>query len=77
MSKQGAWMNTDELPQARRMRRPTWRDPRLGVGVVLVAASVALGTWAVRDAAATVEVYAARDALTPRRHGRPRRAGRP
>jgi hypothetical protein len=58
-------MNTDELPQARRLRRPTWRDPRLGVGVLLVAASVALGTWAVRDAAATVEVYAARDPLTP------------
>lgn len=58
-------MDTEELPQARRLRRPTWRDPRLGVGVLLVAGSVALGTWAVRDAAATVEVYAARDALTP------------
>jgi hypothetical protein len=58
-------MNTEDVPQARRLRRPTWRDPRLGVGVLLVAASVALGTWAVRDAAATVEVYAARDALTP------------
>jgi len=58
-------MTSDDLPQARRMRRPTWRDPRLGVGVLLVAGSVALGTWAVRDAAATVEVYAAADALTP------------
>ncbi|GAA4416837.1 flagellar protein FlgA [Georgenia halophila] len=58
-------MTTDDLPQARRMRRPTWRDPRLGVGIVLVAGSVALGAWAVRDAAATVEVYAAGDALTP------------
>jgi hypothetical protein len=65
VSKQGAWMNTEELPQARRLRRPTWRDPRLGVGVLLVAAAVALGTWAVRDAAATVEVYAAGEALTP------------
>lgn len=65
VSKLGAWMNTEELPQARRLRRPTWRDPRLGVGLLLVAAAVALGTWAVRDAAATVEVYAARDALTP------------
>jgi len=35
------------------------------VGVLLVAASVGLGTWAVRDAAATVEVYAAREVLTP------------
>ncbi|MCK6212050.1 hypothetical protein KZX45_16020 [Georgenia sp. EYE_87] len=58
-------MNTEELPQARRLRRPTWRDPRLGVGVLLVAAAVALGTWAVRDAAATVQVYAAGEALTP------------
>ncbi|WP_345043638.1 hypothetical protein [Georgenia daeguensis] len=65
MSKQGAWMNTEELPQARRLRRPTWRDPRLGMGVLLVAAAVALGTWAVRDAAATVQVYAAGEALTP------------
>ncbi|MFC7406362.1 hypothetical protein [Georgenia alba] len=58
-------MSTDDLPQARRLRRPTWRDPRLGVGLLLVGGSVALGTWAVRDAAATVEVYAAADALTP------------
>jgi hypothetical protein len=65
VSKQGAWMNTEELPQARRLRRPTWRDPRLGVGVLLVAAAVGLGTWAVRDAAATVQVYAAGEALTP------------
>lgn len=65
VSKQGAWMNTEELPQARRLRRPTWRDPRLGVGVLLVAAAVALGTWAVRDAAATVRVYAAGEVLTP------------
>ncbi|WP_193312990.1 hypothetical protein [Georgenia subflava] len=58
-------MSPDDSPQARRLRRPTWRDPRLGVGVLLVAGAVALGTWAVRDAAETVEVYAARDALTP------------
>lgn len=58
-------MSLDDAPQARRLRRPTWRDPRLGVGVLLVAGSVALGTWAVRDAAATTEVYAARQDLTP------------
>lgn len=56
---------TGEAPQARRLRRPTWRDPRLGVGVLLVAASVALGTWAVDDAAGTTAVYAARADLTP------------
>lgn len=50
---------------ARRMRRPSWRDPRLGVGLVLVATSVAVGSWAVGSANATVPVYAADRALTP------------
>lgn len=52
-------------PSAPRMRRPSWRDPRLGVGVLLVAASVALGSWALARADATVDVYQARVALTP------------
>lgn len=47
------------------MRRPSWRDPRLGVGILLVVASVALGSWAVARADATVEVYQAGAALTP------------
>jgi len=47
------------------MRRPSWRDPRLGVGILLVVASVALGSWAVSRADATVEVYQADTALTP------------
>ena len=50
---------------ARRMRRPSWRDPRLGVGMVLVAASVALGTHVVSDASRTEQVWAAREVLTP------------
>lgn len=58
-------MAESSVPLARRVRRPSWRDPRLGMGVVLVAGSVALGAWAVDDASATVEVYAARDTLTP------------
>lgn len=58
-------MAEDSVPLARRVRRPSWRDPRLGMGVLLVAGSVALGAWAVDDASATVEVYAARDTLTP------------
>lgn len=49
---------------AARMRRPSWRDPRLGIGILLVVASVALGSWAVSRADATVEVYQARVALT-------------
>ncbi|QCB93175.1 hypothetical protein [Cellulomonas shaoxiangyii] len=52
-------------PAAVRLRRPGWRDPRLLVGLVLIAASVALGSWAVGTAQRTVPVWVARDALTP------------
>ncbi|QOR69702.1 hypothetical protein IM660_13625 [Ruania alkalisoli] len=47
------------------LRRPSWRDPRLGLGVLLVAGSVALGSWIVGEANRTVEVYAAPEVLTP------------
>nr|WP_216645562.1 hypothetical protein [Isoptericola halotolerans] len=47
------------------MRRPTWRDPRFVIGVVLVALAVALGSWVVADADRTVPVYAAAGTLTP------------
>lgn len=50
---------------ARRFRRPGWGDPRLVVGIVLVAGSVVLGSWAVTSAEHTVTVLVARDALTP------------
>ncbi|SEE99175.1 hypothetical protein [Ruania alba] len=50
---------------ASRIRRPSWRDPRLGVGVLLVAGSVALGSWVVSEANRTVEAYAAPEVLTP------------
>jgi hypothetical protein len=50
---------------AARLRRPSWRDPRLGVGVLLVAGSVALGSWVVAGADRTVAVYQARDTLSP------------
>jgi hypothetical protein len=52
-------------PVAARLRRPGWRDPRLLAGVAMVAASVLLGSWAVRTAQATVPVYVTRDALVP------------
>lgn len=52
-------------PAAVRLRRPTWRDPRLLIGVLLVAASVALGSWAVSSADRTAPVYAARATLPP------------
>lgn len=50
---------------AQRLRRPSWRDPRLGVDILLVVGSVALGSWAVAQADATVEVLATVEALTP------------
>ncbi|RXR26689.1 hypothetical protein EQW78_09305 [Oerskovia turbata] len=52
-------------PTVARLRRPGWRDPRLLLGLVLVAASVALGSWAVSSASRTVAVYAAAGPLTP------------
>ncbi|GIJ00188.1 hypothetical protein CLV28_2505 [Sediminihabitans luteus] len=52
------------VPEPARFRRPGARDPRLLGGLVLVGASVALGSWAVTSASRTVEVYVARDVLT-------------
>lgn len=44
---------------ALRLQRPGWRDPRLVIGVLLVAGSVALGSWTVRTARQTAPVLAA------------------
>jgi len=52
-------------PVAARLRRPGWRDPKLLVGVLMIAAAVALGSWAVSAAEASTPVYVARGALTP------------
>ena len=52
-------------PVATRLRRPRWRDPRLLTGVVIVALSVALGSWAVSSAGRTAPVFVADGALTP------------
>lgn len=52
-------------PPAVRLRAPGWRDPRLLLGIVLVAASVALGSTLVTSAGRTVPVYAAGQALVP------------
>ena len=51
--------------QARRLRRPSWRDGRLLVGLLLVLASVALGVRIVANADRTAPVYAAASALVP------------
>ncbi|MCL8025691.1 hypothetical protein [Nocardioides bruguierae] len=46
-------------PPATRARRPGWRDPRLWVGVAIVAASVLLGARVLAAADDTVTVWAA------------------
>lgn len=48
---------------ARRLRRPSWRDPRLLIGLVLVFGSVALAGRLFAEADRTVPVYAARVTL--------------
>jgi predicted component of type VI protein secretion system len=52
-------------PVGARLRRPSWHDPKLLVGVLIVAAAVALGSWAVTAAEASTPVYVAAEALTP------------
>ena len=49
--------------RAQRLRRPSWRDPRLLAGLALVLGSVVLGTSVVAAADDTIAVYAAADAL--------------
>lgn len=46
-----------------RLKRPSWKDPRLLVGVLLVLASVVGVVSLVGSADKTTEVYAARDAI--------------
>lgn len=52
-------------PVAVRLRRPSWRDPRLLAGLLMVAGAVALGSWAVSAAQASTPVYLARGTLVP------------
>lgn len=48
-----------DVPPALRGQRPAWRDPRLWVGIVLVAASVVVGARVLAAADDTVQVWAA------------------
>lgn len=50
-------------PQAARLRRPSWRDRRLLVGLLLVLLAVGLGARVVAQADRTVPVFAARGTL--------------
>lgn len=49
----------DAVPPAQRSQRPVWRDPRLWIGVVLVAASVVAGARLFASADDTVQVWTA------------------
>ena len=50
---------TAEVTAAQRVRRPGWRDPRLWIGVVIVAASVVAGARLLAAADDTVQVWSA------------------
>ncbi|MDQ6715424.1 MAG: SAF domain-containing protein [Actinomycetota bacterium] len=52
-------------PQAKRLQRPSWRDPRLLVGVILVLLSSAVGARVVASADDRVAMYAAAQPIKP------------
>src|SRR6478609_10721735 len=52
-----------DSPQARRLRRPSWRDRRLVVGAVLVLASTVLGARLLGSHESGVTVWSARHDL--------------
>lgn len=55
---------TDAAAQeAARLKKPSWRDPRLLVGILLVLASIGGVVALVGSADQTTEVYAAKDAI--------------
>ena len=57
-----------DVPPALRGHRPAWRDPRLWVGIVLVAASVVVGARVLAAADDTVRVWAAASDLGAGQH---------
>lgn len=61
----GGIVSQPPAPAAQRLRRPSWRDPRLLVGVLLVLASVVVGSRVVASADDTVPVLAASAAIVP------------
>ncbi|MBX7445420.1 MULTISPECIES: hypothetical protein [unclassified Arthrobacter] len=56
-------MVPESAATAARLKRPSWKDPRLMVGILLVLASVAGVAFLVGSADRTTEVYAARDGI--------------
>ena len=55
-------------PTAKRLQRPSWRDARLLVGVVLVLLGTVLGARLIAGADDTTPMYAASTALRPGDH---------
>lgn len=56
-------MVPESAATAARLKRPSWKDPRLMVGILLVLASVAGVVFLLGSADRTTEVYAARDGI--------------
>jgi hypothetical protein len=56
-------MVPDASVAAARLKRPSWKDPRLLMGVLLVLVSVAGVVFLVNSADRTTEVYAAREGI--------------
>ena len=56
-------MVPDSSATAARLKRPSWKDPRLLVGVLLVLASIAGVIFLVGSADRSTEVYAAREGI--------------
>lgn len=52
-------------PTAGRLKRPSWRDPRLLIGLVLIAIAVVAVAAAMRASDSTQPYYAAKHVLTP------------
>ena len=65
VSDPGGSVATPPRPVATRLQRPSWRDSRLLIGLLLVLAATALGAKAVASADDRVPVFAAATALKP------------
>lgn len=63
----GERQSTDTLatPKAQRLQRPSWKDSRLVIGVLLIAAATIGGTSLVNHLDDSVEVYQATTGLVP------------
>ncbi|UZX03908.1 hypothetical protein F8G81_15825 [Arthrobacter sp. CDRTa11] len=57
-------MSPENAVTGQRLKRPSWKDPRLLVGVLLVLSSVVGVISLVGSADRTTEVYAARDSIS-------------